>query len=486
MNVKLAQLKADCSKEALWKRFYTKLYTQCCRVLKETHFPEQKAFIMDSHPYRIIKAGGQVGKSRSVAFIIYCQLFFGALFEYDMNILVAGPRGEDTIHIFDYLHIFLKTAPLEVINPEMTILLDNYLSKSTNKKEIHFKDGSRVCSATTDNPEMIDIRGENYDLVIGEEFQAMPHQSLFLDAALVRLADVNRTNLLLIIGTPQTSGPEFSRLYNIGQTDNPKVKSYWLSTDMNPYRSKDATEAIHAILGADSIARELGGHDVPLHGRMFSEFNFETQVQPQTFNPSWILLGGVDFGNRKPVVVFAQYDGYNLRCMSMLAPHNIIIDNLILDIKGALSMYPTPLTVIGTDPAGDKVNDVVSYNAFGQLKKAFPVAQYVRSHELTSKANQISLFKTLFKQNRVFIDPQCQYLIASIMQATYDTDTRGSIITPGWKKIKGIDDPLDALAYMCINFSPIASMIVSHEKTPLTPIEDSCAKQLLQEFEQSM
>ena len=72
-------------------------------------------------------------------------------------------------------------------------------------------------------------------------------------------------------------------------------------------------------------------------------------------------------------------------------------------------------------------------------------------------------------QNRLEVDEDCHALQSAIAMAQPDKNQMGAINSPGWKKQKGHDDPLDGLIYGLINFAPTAEMINPIiESEPLT------------------
>ncbi|KKL93981.1 hypothetical protein LCGC14_1869290, partial [marine sediment metagenome] len=106
-----------------------------------------------------------------------------------------------------------------------------------------------------------------------------------------------------------------------------------------------------------------------------------------------------------------------------------------------------------------------SWTAFSVLKKAFPQATFTTHQQLVSKDNQTNLYRKLTMQNRIYIDPSCKKLATAFVKAT--PNIKGSIVKPGWKKVEGIDDPLDALMYGLINHDP--GLIISVEKKTHDP-----------------
>lgn len=253
-----------------------------------------------------------------------------------------------------------------------------------------------------------------------------------------------------------------------GEPASDDIKSYRLTEDDNPYRDREATQSAADIVSEEGYLREARGEAVPPFGKMFGDFDPREQIKPQQYDPSLGLIVGLDFGFRKPVVEFFQVrwiDGELLPTIHVireLSPKDIRIEQLVRDIGAellALGNGVTPM-LIGCDPAGNKENDVVSYNSFQVLKQAYPMSQYTRHVALVSKANQVTLLKALTIKKRIFIDPACERLARSFVMATPDMTRTGAINSAGWKKDKGIDDPLDAFVYGLINYGPTSKLIV--------------------------
>jgi len=468
----ILELKNTKTRKELWELFRKQIIKDSTKALDITLFPKQEEIIVSNHPKKIIRAARRTAKSFNTAFITYTLLRFAGMFDYPLHIKFAGPRAEDCRNILEHLHNFLNKCPI----PNLPIIYDNWTNASTHKKEIKFSNGTWIKSASCDNPEMNDIRGDAHDFLAVDEYGQIKYKDAFLEAALYSLKDRDPLNLFMVVGTYDVVGigESFDKLFDLGQdTTNTDIQSWTLKGSDNPYSDKDAANMAKDIVTEEGFLREEMGLGVPRHGRIFKEFDMSTQVKDLPYDPKHPLLIGIDFGFRKPIVEFLQVIGENINVLHELCPKDIRINQLIIEISAILKgkFNNTIPLVIGCDPAGNHENDVVSLNSFEILKGKFPNAQYTRHPQLVSKANQVILLKALTIQNKIFVDPSCEKLVRAFAMATPDITRTGAINSAGWKKEKGLDDPLDALVYCLINYGPTSELIIEPDTLPSAPAQ---------------
>ena len=492
----LKELKAKYTKQQIFRMYWRQCLSDVEHLLiqkglMKEFFPKQRLFlngsINDNDEFRtvtIIRAGRRTSKTSSVGVKLYTLLYFGGLFDYEIQGIIGGPKAEDTKHLWRYINILLKECPLSDVFPDLEILYNNYASESIHKKRLRFKNDSHIWTGSGDDPKMDDFCGEGVDFIDADEFGSFKYKEQFLNVATHSLKDQNRLNLLDIFGTPdrQGQGKEYDALFKLGQEGSPNVISYHLKGSDNPYISERGAETAKEIVSEDAHRREELGEAVPEHGALFNNFNSKTQIKKLIFNPSRPLMGMMDFGFNKPYFAFWQYFQdlkhellkYRLgvvRVLKELTPKQIRIPQFIPKIQASMlaDFQNVGFSFIGCDPAGDHENDVINYKAFGLLKEDFPTARYTHRPSLKSKANQVILLDALMIQDRLEVDESCEELIRAIMMATPDMNQMGAINSPGWKKVKGLDDPLDGVAMGLINFAPTAEMINPIVKSePLT------------------
>ena len=457
----------------------------------KTFFPKQRLFlngsINDNDEFRTItitRAARRTAKTSSVGVKLYTILYFGALFNYDMQMIIGGPDAEDTKHLWRYINILLKEVPLSDIDAGYQIEYNNYMSQSTHKKTVLFKNGTHLWTGAANDPNMDDFCGEGVDYIPIDEFGSIKYKEQLLSVASFSLKDQNRLNMLDIFGTPDRKGQgkEYDKLFKLGQEGSQNVISYHLKGSDNPYTDEKGAETAREIVTENAYRKEELGEAVPEHGQLFNNFNSKTQIEQLKFDVNYPLMGGMDFGFNKPYFCFWQYIQdlkhellkYRLgtvRVLKELVPKQIRVPQFIPKIQAAMlgEFQNVGFSFIGCDPAGDHENDVINYKAFGLFQEAFPTAMYTHRPSLKSKANQVILLDALMIQNRLEIDESCEELSRAVIMATPDMNQMGAINSPGWKKVKGLDDPLDGLAMGLINFAQTAEMINPIPKSePLT------------------
>jgi len=432
---------------------------------------------------KIIRAARRTGKSFDVGMIAYTLVIYSTIINRPLKILFAGPRYFDSRNMWSHLNTFLKNkkAPIEGLTWK-----DNLDTPSTNKRYMIFSNGTEIRSASTESITMDDIRGEGWDFIAIDEFGNVDYKVEFMDAAAPSLKDENRLNLLMIIGTPDLSfGDAYDRLFEMGQDHNhPKIQS-WLLTEADcPNVDIESSEVMDSLLSEDGRMRESFGEAIPSGGKLFPEFEYKSQVIPLKYDATLPYFIGIDPGRTKPAIEFIQASGENFNVFHEITGKDVLVSHLINEIELAIEVKCAgnqPI-VVGIDKAGKAKTDKVDTTTIQEIKKHFPQIAFATAWALISKQNHVMLLRKLTMQKRLFIDPSCKRLATAMVRAT-PAGSRGKI-EPGWEKRLGIDDPLDALMYGFINYQP--ELIVSHKKTPLTPIEDFLATQLLREFEQDI
>lgn len=465
-------------KRQVLERFWPEVVAACAEALNVdlTAYTEnkQERIVLSFSKCRqlIIKAGRRTGKSFSAAFIIYCLIVLSGMLadtEQDyspIEIVIAASTASSTHHIWENLHSFLKQHPVtEMVGKTVR----NNWTTVHKKKELVFENGTRIRSASCESIKILDddIRGGAYDLIVVDEYQNIAYKKALDEAMKPALQDADRLNMSMIIGTPDLSGPRFEQLYKQGQDDDsPHIVSFHLQSADNPHKDDVAVAAIEQDMDPDSYAREIKGEDLPRFGRMFADFDprpgKHVIERPLTDAP---IIDGVDFGYRKPVALLMQItetsDVPHVHVFYELAPHNILTDTLVEHIEivhEAICKGRQPV-VIGCDKAGEAKSSKAYSTDMDIMRKSFHQARTKTTGKLVDKGCQVKMLQVLTKAGRLTVDPQCIRLIQALTLAQYNTDTAGQIDAPGWKKEKGHDDPLDALAYALINYGPTAQLI---------------------------
>ncbi|KKM02214.1 hypothetical protein LCGC14_1786670 [marine sediment metagenome] len=456
------------TKKELWLKYRSKIIKDCCHLLDIELFDKQAEIVFDETPIIIIRAGRRASKSYSLALYVYALLFFGGLFERELQIIFVGPSYYDTRFIWRRLFFFLKYAPLDELFDCYKEVKTNWGSKSSYKWYLSFSNGTEINTGSADTPDTKGVRGDGYDFAGLEEYGLAAYPEELTDAIAPAITDEGNINEIWIIGTPSLGINEaFSNHFDEGQDGPDKLpdkRSYKLHKEDNPYRDKESP--MDSLLSEDGRAREVWGDDIPRGGRLFPEFKYKAQVVEQIYNPELPYFIGVDFGRNKPVVEFIQPDGDDYRVFKEISCKDILVDNLVKEIELVVEVVcgGNQPTIIGSDKAGKAKSDLVSWTSFSVLKKAFPQATFTTHQQLVSKDNQTNLYRKLTMQNRIFIDPSCKKLATAFVKAT--PNTKGGVVNPGWLKREGIDDPLDALIYGLINHNP--GLILGYfEPTPV-------------------
>ena len=425
----LVELKKTWTKQQLWAMSRDGIIEDAAEAVGcGKFFDKQDEILHNKTRWTVVKAGRNTAKSYNAAFIIYCLLWFGGLYDYEMHITVAGPTAEATRGIFEKM--FDKDQiPIYSLGDEfdgMKIVKENWLT-NIHKKKIRFAKGS------LNRPKPL--------------------------------------NLLWLVGTPDRKGSlgrEFTRQYDLGQDDEVKhITSWHIRGRENPYRDRVSSEVGKEGCLIEDLEREEDGLDSPAGGRLFKDFTMD-QVISRPFDPSKPYIAGVDVGFRKPVAEFMNVfvvEGDPIPYVHVfeeIAPKDIKIERLIEQLEKTVrvtckGMQPV---VMGVDKAGDnvKTNDVDT--DFEAILKKFPQAEKNTGGWAVDKWNQVKLLQRLIEENHLTVDPSCEKLVDSLKHAGPNVDAKLQRVGPGWKKEKNLDDPLDALAYALINYGLTADLIL--------------------------
>lgn len=410
----------------------------------------QQEILTSTRAFKIIRAARRTGKSFNVAFITYTLLIYSIITNRPLKIIFVGPTYEDARNMWYHLRMFLKFAPLHGAGQK-----DNMTSTITHRKWLTLSNGTFIKTGTCDDPNMNDVRGEGWDFIAIDEFGNVGHKTEFQNAAAPSLTDKNTLGWLMVIGTPDLSlGEEYDKLFELGQHNDPYYQSWHLTQEHSPNIDRERAQAIDSLLSEDGRLREIFGEQVPAGGKLFPEFNFKTHVQHQTYNEELTYFIGVDPGRTKPVIEFVQPDGDVFRVFHEITGHDIVVEKLIKEVKLAIAVVckGNQPVIIGIDKAGNQKSDKTPYTTIALFESTFPQSSSVSVGPLVNKDNQTILYRKLTMQNRILIDPSCKRLITSFIKAT--PNMIGQHLKSGWKKVEGLDDPLDALMYGLINYAP--------------------------------
>lgn len=476
--------KKQFTRKELWlylKPYYIKL---ACKRLGITLFLKQEEIIKDNNSTIVVRGGRNTAKSYDSAFIIYCLLLFAADFKYTLNIAIAAPKASSTKNVFRHLlqkninkedSGFLLKSPIDGLK----VIYDNFDNNSTQPIKIRFENGTLIDSASCDTIGAIgtNIRGGENDVIIVDEFGEIEYKQEFIAASLYSLdrksttKTSQRMDLLYVMGNPDTHtlGMEFDNLFDKGQEPNLGIKSYHLKAIDSPYSSRDIDKRAKYLLSDDLQLREGEGAQIPLHGRLFPEFNKSKHVKIVKRDENFGYIIGLDFGPNNSMTVFFQYINNIVYVFDELHIQNNVVDFVVNEIEmKRQNKYNTGegLILLGCDPAGDNKSDVSKYNQFDRVQKRIPQTQYIRGNKtLQSKSRQQEMLRILIMNDRLIIDENCKQLVWSIQMATAASNG-------GWEKKNNVDHALDALAYGLINYGPTSQLIIREKEEVTIMSED--------------
>jgi len=476
------KIKKELGKQKVWETYKDVLLSHAVTMLDLKLWPKQEAIMTSAAKIIVIMAGRNTAKSFNAALKCYQLLYFGALFDFPIHIKIAVPKAEDSIPIWDHLQSFLKKAPLEELFPEFNVIIRK--NEATHKTELSASTDSWIRTASLQDKQATDMRGNWLDLAILEEFGQVPYPEEALNAVYGGATRDSRIalNRIYICGTPPRVPTEaFDNLFEKGQI-GAKVESFQIEADDNPYKDTESLNLFQSLATSNAYQTEVLGHSTPVVGPLFPEFNPVIHIVPTNFNADHPLIVGIDSGFHKPAVIFIQYYHDTLKILKELSLKKIMANQLAKDIKATLTnyFYDIQPLVVGVDKASNSKDSKNPFTEFQIFKKKLPQATFSTNSALISKGNQVTVLRTLLKENKILIDPSCQKLIRAIGQATPDTSRNTDAIkTAGWRKIKGYDDPLDALCYALINYGPTSDLFYKQYQQPSKQLTEEQASYIL-------
>lgn len=475
-------LKGEYNKKQLYKRFHGQIVDTLLDGLYGLFQPgkpvelwaKQDKIIRSLANVKIIRGKRRTGKSFNVGFETCCIMFFAGLFDYPVHIKFAGPRTKDTRHMWRYFNMFWEYLKLWEVFPALKPTYDNLKNPSTDLKRMLWGGlhDSWIETSHCDDPRMSDIRGDWHDFIPLDEFGMVAHKEAFIDAATYSLKDSGPLNMLWIYGSPDVTldiNATFDRLIETGSQEGRgnKIGVWEIKGEENPYSDPEDEATAKILISEEGYLREGCGEPIPIGGRMFGWDKRAYGEELISFDPQLPLIVGIDHGFKKPAIIFAQIfngneDGIpDVFVFDEVTGRSFLIDELITEISLILESECQKVMpiVIGSDPAGDALSARVTWTEYQKLRQEFPMTRYTNAPALISKGNQVAMLQRLIRAGRLHVSSKCKGLSASLLNAMPDINLNtGAINSAGWKKIKGIDDPLDALAYGLINYAPTANL----------------------------
>jgi hypothetical protein len=204
-------------------------------------------------------AGRRWGKS-----VISSVLGLTELLVPNSQVMILAPALSNTEVIFNKIHRFL------------TLLGIGMKSERVRDMELILENNSTLRVASVENA--ASRLGLNISLLIVDEMKLVP-RNLIQQTLLPMLFDMAPLSRVVYISSP---APGFlETMYNYGQSDDPKWKSYWSlnsPTYMNPTIPTAELDEWRKTMPPDVYSTEVLGLFTSTEGRVFSEFDRKLNV----------------------------------------------------------------------------------------------------------------------------------------------------------------------------------------------------------------
>lgn len=235
------------------------------------------------YKYRVltVAAGRRWGKST-----ISSVLGLTELLVPNSSVMILAPALSNCEVIFKKIHRMLKLLDVQFKTErerDMELVLEN---NST----------LRVCSVENASSRL----GLNWTLLICDESKLIP-KTLITQTLLPMGFDAAPLSRVVYISSPAPGF--FESVYNQGQSEDPKWKSYWSinsPTYTNPTIPKEELEEWKITMPPDLYATEVMGLFTSTEGRVFTEFSIHDntfRIEDYPYFSEWLSGGNVVFNS---------------------------------------------------------------------------------------------------------------------------------------------------------------------------------------------
>ena len=257
----------------------------------------------------------------------------------------------------------------------------------------------------------------------------------------------------------------------------------------NKFLSADYVKSLNDDLGGKFKQQEKGGKFVNMQGNIFNPKKINI-----AFNPSKPFDLAIDFGLRRPAVLFMQefeimfkyemnYKKVDVVVESIL-PENVTIHNLVDMIYEKIESYcrpgqkvPSP-TRIYCDPAGDSGNSQTLISDIQVIKNVFKSTTFDYSYSAIYRniEHGIIAMLTRFDRGLVYISKYLSETLPgeytnvfdAVSNISYQEIKNGKYNKNVYEKDFILDHPVDAFRYWAINKYPPISYLKKFDRSSYT------------------
>jgi len=368
--------------------------------------PKQREIVLSKDRYRVLLAGRRFGKT----VLAVEELAFNALTIKNARVCYIAPTYQAARDIaWDMLKARLKDNPVKINDSRLEVELG----------------GSRIMLRSWENIET--LRGQYFDFIVMDE--VAQYKNFWVNwQEVLRPTLTDRKGRVLFISTPLGFN-HFYDLYN-----NPGYKSFHFTSYDNPYLSVEELEKAKRELPENRFAQEYLADFKKTEGLVYKEFERERHVttdQPKTVDD---VLVPIDWGYTNPAgVLRIRVDSDAHYWIDSEYYQKGRTTEQIVDYVKTLKpnkVYPDP-----AEPDRIEIANRMGLNVM-QVSKDIEAG--------------IDSVKSLFKQNRIHIHPDCKNLIYEL--ETYHYPDKKPNQNEKETPVKENDHLMDCLRYALHNY----------------------------------
>lgn len=377
------------------------------------------------------------------------------------KVVVAGRRWGKTqlskISILKYARIRNRliwyVAPSyrmakQIMWPELIAAIPRRWIEKINETTLSIKlvNGTRIELKGADNPDS--LRGVGIHFLVMDEVQDIDPEAW---SKVLRPTLASTGGHALFIGTPKAYNFLYE-LYALGQKPENIAAGKWMSwqfpTMTSPFIPKEEIEAAMHDMDEKSFNQEFNASFETMSGRVYHPFDRKIHVKNCQFNPNLPIWVGQDF-NIDPmssVILQPQEDG------TVFAVDEIVLrgsntEEVCDELErrywrsvNSVYLFPDPAGAYRQHARGESDLDIFR-------ERGFKKQRYHRKHPpIADRVNAVNrMLKAADGRVRLFVDPKCRHLIASLEQTIYKKGCRDI------DKDADVEHSADALGY-CIHY----------------------------------
>lgn len=377
----------------------------------------QKQIATDLHRFRVVNCGRRFGKT-----VLACEEMIGvAIAKSNRRVAYYAPTREDAREIM-WSMITKRCEKIAL-----------YTNESRLEMKIRTQDGGTSLISLY-GWEAVQERGKGRglanDLIVCDEVSSYRNFWVGWEEVLSPTL-IDRKGSALFISTPKGFN-HFYDLFNY-QEKSKDWKSYHFTSYDNPHIPKSELDRERETKPEDTFAQEYLGDWRKVTGLVYKEFSRQSHISIEEPKQIVDTVAGIDWGFTNPfsshrfrIDADAHYwiDMESYR--SGRTTEQIVEE---VKLKKPSKVYP--------DPAEPDRNDIANRSGLNVMEV---------SKDITAG---IDVVRTLFKQNRIHIHPDCKNLIMEL--ETYRYPERRADHNEEEKPIKENDHCLDEVRYVLYN-----------------------------------